>query len=127
MIDQIDDAVQERDIVGYYDKRVFVFLKIALEPFDMFGIEIIGWLVQQKDIRLFQQQLSEQHLCALTAGKPGDIAIRADFRETQRAGNLVDFAVDIVEVVCIQKFLELSEFLHHGREGFVVRLTHLRA
>ncbi len=49
------------------DKRVLILLEIALEPFDVAGIEIVGRLVEQQDIRLFEQELTEQDLRALSA------------------------------------------------------------
>ena len=61
VIDQVNYAVEKGDIVGNKDKCILIFLKIALQPFDMHRIQVVGGLVQKEDIGFLEQQLS-QHL-----------------------------------------------------------------
>jgi len=47
MIDQVDDAVQERNIMGDQNKGIFIILEIAFQPFNVLLIQIVGRLVQK--------------------------------------------------------------------------------
>ena len=67
MINQIDNRIQKRNIVGDKDKCILILLQITLQPFDMFFIQIVGRLVQKQDIRFLQKQLAKQDLGSLTA------------------------------------------------------------
>ncbi len=67
MIDQVDDAVQERDVVGNEDKRILILVQVAFQPFDVLLVQVVGGLVQQQDVRLFQQELAQQYLGTLAA------------------------------------------------------------
>ena len=48
------------------DKCVLIFIQITLEPFDMFRIQIVGRLIQQQNIGLFQQKFAQQNFGTLT-------------------------------------------------------------
>ena len=66
MIDQVDDTVQEGNVMADQDKCVLIFIQITLEPFDMFRIQIVGRLIQQQNIGLFQQKFAQQNFGTLT-------------------------------------------------------------
>ena len=40
---------------------------MPLEPGDRFGVEVIGWLVQEQQIRALQQGLAQGHAPPLAA------------------------------------------------------------
>lgn len=42
MVNQVDDAVQEGDIMGNEDECIFILIQVAFQPFDMFRIQIVG-------------------------------------------------------------------------------------
>ena len=69
MIDQVDNAVQEGDIVGDQNECVFVIIQVTFQPFDVVFIQIVGRFVQQQNVGFFQQEFSKQDLGALSAGK----------------------------------------------------------
>ena len=52
--------------MGDQDKSTFIFLKIALQPGNMLFIQIVGRLVQKKDVRLFQKQFSKKDFSTLS-------------------------------------------------------------
>ena len=62
MVDDVDHIVQERNIVGNKDKGIFIVLQIAFEPIDVLCIQVVGWLVQEKDIWFFKEQFSQKDL-----------------------------------------------------------------
>ena len=49
VINQVDDTVQERNIVGNQDERVLVFLQVAFQPFNMLFIKIVGRLIEKQN------------------------------------------------------------------------------
>mgnify|MGYP006907175417 CR=1 FL=1 len=57
MIDDIYDAVEERDVMGNQDKRILIFVQITSEPFDVLFIKVVSRFVQQQNVRFFQKQL----------------------------------------------------------------------
>ena len=44
-----------------------IFLKVVFEPIDAFSIQVVGWLVQQQDARLLDQQTGEGNTAFLAA------------------------------------------------------------
>ena len=55
MIDQIDNTVQEWNIVRDQNEGIFILFKVSFQPGDMFHIQVVGRLIQKKDIRFFQK------------------------------------------------------------------------
>ena len=51
------------------DEGVFVFNQIAFQPFDMIIVQMVGRLIQKKNIRVFQEQLAERDPRFLSAGE----------------------------------------------------------
>ena len=58
MIDQIHHLVQKWYVMGDQYEGIFIILQIPLQPFYMHLIQIVGGLIQQKDVRFFQEQPS---------------------------------------------------------------------
>ena len=76
VVDQVDDLVQKRDVMGDQHKGVFVLQQVAFQPGDVLYVQIVGRLVQQQNVRLFQQQLGQQHLGALSAAEIGYVVLQ---------------------------------------------------
>ena len=85
--------------MGNEDKRIFIFLQIPLQPFDMLLVQIIGRLVQKQNIRLLKQQLSKQHLGSLAAGQLCHILLHSDVSQAQSPSYLVYLGVNGIEIV----------------------------
>jgi len=68
MIDQIDHTVQKWNIVADQDKGIFVIIQITFQPFNMLCIQIVGGLIQEKNIRFLQKKFAQQDLGTLPAG-----------------------------------------------------------
>ena len=49
------------------DKSILVVIQVALQPLNVFGIQIVGRLVKKQNVRLFQQKLAQKNLGALPA------------------------------------------------------------
>ena len=122
--DQIDHAVEKRDVVGDQDEGVFIIQKVALQPFDVGLVQIVGGLIQQQDVRLFQKKLSQKDSGALAAGKPGHVLVQSDVRKAQRPAHLLHLTVDEVEVVRGQKLLDGAKLLHILFQLFLGSIPH---
>ena len=124
MVDEIDNTVQERNIVGNQDKRVFILLQIPGQPTDMFHIQIVGRLVQQKDIRFFQQQLAKQDLRSLPAAQFLHIPIQTDVIESKRSCHFLHLGIDHIKIMHRQGILDHTQVLHHFFQFLLRRLAH---
>ena len=113
VIDQIYDTVQKRNVMGDQKERVLVFLKITGQPADMFRIQIIGRLVQQKDIRFFQKQLSQKDLRPLASAQFLHISVQADLLQAESPCDLLHLGIDHIKIMQHQRILDRPERLHH--------------
>ena len=58
MINQVDDTVEEGYVMGNEDEGIFILLQVAFQPVYVLYIQIVGRLVQQQNVRLFQKKLA---------------------------------------------------------------------
>ena len=49
-------VVEEVTVVGDGNDGAFVLLQVALQPLDALGIEVVGGLVKEQDVRLLQEE-----------------------------------------------------------------------
>ena len=61
------DVVEEVAVMGNDQNRARVVAQVGLEPADRLGIEMIGGLVEQQEVRLLEQQTAERHAPPLAA------------------------------------------------------------
>ena len=66
MVNNIDNIVQKRNIVGDEDKSILIFLKITLQPGNVLFVQIVGGLVKKKDVRFLKKKLGKKNLGTLT-------------------------------------------------------------
>ena len=69
MVNQIDHAVKEGNIMRNEDEGVFVFDQIAFQPFDVIFVQIVGRLIQKKNIGISINQLAETDLCLFSTAQ----------------------------------------------------------
>ncbi len=110
-------VVEEVPVVRHGHDRALVFLEEALQPCHRLGVEVVGRLVQQQQIRRLQQQTAQGHATSFAARQGRDIRVR---RRTPQGvhGNLelrVDVpGVDGVDLV-LQAPLLVHDLVHLGR------------
>ena len=75
--DPFGDVVQEVPVVGDRQDRPGVGGQVLLEPLHALGVQVVGRLVEQQQVRFGQQQLAQRHPAALTAGQSSSPARRA--------------------------------------------------
>ncbi|MNY23898.1 hypothetical protein D3C86_1575820 [compost metagenome] len=99
VVNQVDHAVQERNVMGNEDEGILVIVQIALQPFDMLLIQIVRRLIEEQNVWLFQKQLRQQYFRTLPTAQIIDVFIQADICQTQTAGRFFDFGIDHVEIL----------------------------
>ena len=55
--------------MGDGDDRALILLQVLLQPVDALGVEVVGGLVEQEDVRVLQYQPREVHARFLAAGQ----------------------------------------------------------
>ena len=124
MIYQVDDTVEERYVMGYKDECVLIFLQVALQPYDMLFVEIVRRLIQQQYIRLFKEQLAQQHLCPLSSGKVSDVTIQPQIQQSQCSGYLTYFGIYQIKVMVHQHILYHRQLVHVFLHLFFICVGH---
>src|SRR5205814_3607644 len=81
-------AIQQKAIMADQHCRAVETKQIFLQPFDRDQIQMIGWLIEQKKIRLADEQLGQRQPRALAARKGGDVlfpafAAQADAKQSR--------------------------------------------
>ena len=114
MINQINNRIQEWNIMGNKDKCILIILQITFQPFNMFLIQIVGRLIQKKDIRFFQKQLAKQNFGSLTTAQICNITLQSDVKKSQCTGNFFHFRINYIEIMHGKRILNRSQFLHQS-------------
>ena len=108
--DPLGDVVQEVPVVGDGQDRARVGGQVLLEPLHALGVEVVGRLVEQQQVRLGQQQLAQRHPAALTAGQMGHRLVGR--RAAQRVHRLLELRVDVPGVGGVELLLQLAHLVH---------------
>ena len=61
--------------MGDGDDRAVVLAEEPFEPFHALGVEVVGRLVEEEQVRVLQQQAGEGDATLLTAGQDRDVLI----------------------------------------------------
>src|SRR5262249_58015578 len=66
--DPAGHIVEKIAVVGDDQDRAGIIAQMAFEPADGLGVEMVGGLVEQQEVRLLEQQPAERHPTPLAAG-----------------------------------------------------------
>ena len=126
MIDNVNDVIQERNIMGNQDKGIFIVLQVALKPVNMLGIQVVGRLVQEQDVWFFQEELGQKNLGPLSTRQLSNICIHAIIHDTQSPRHLVNLGIQGIKVTTFQTVLEFTNLFHKGIHiGSLIRHGHV--
>src|SRR5262249_25451833 len=90
--DPAGDVVEEVAIVGDRDDGAGVLVEEALEPGDALGVEVVGGLVEEQDVRLLEEEAAERDTALLAAGER--VALRVGGREVARVRRALAHGID---------------------------------
>ncbi len=106
---QPGDVVEEVAIVGHRDDRARVGRQVVLQPGHRLGVEVVGRLVEQQQVRRAQQQPAQRHAAPLAARQSGHL--RVGRRQAQRVHRLFELAVELPGVGLVDAVLHLALLL----------------
>ena len=96
--------------MGDRQNRALVGGQVLLEPLHTLGVEVVGRLVEQQQVRLGQQQLAQRHPAPLTAGQMRHRLVGR--RAAQRVHRLLELRVEIPRVGVVELLLQPAHLLH---------------
>ena len=83
--DPLGHVVEEVPVVGDGEDGAGVAGEVLLEPQHALGVEVVGGLVEEQQVRLLQQELAERDAAALTTGEQGDVGVGGGQRRASMA------------------------------------------
>ena len=107
--DPASDIVEEVAVVGDDQDRARIIAQMAFEPQYRLGIEMVGRLVEQKQLGLFEQQPAQRDAAALAAGELRHLG--AVGRAAQRIHRLIDLGIEIPQALGLDLVLELGHLV----------------
>ena len=90
--------------MGHHDDGARIVAQMMLEPGDAFGVEVVGRLVEQKNVGLRQEKPAERDAAALAARQ--GLRLRLARRTAQRVHRLLDLSVKIPQALAVDLVLE---------------------
>ena len=85
--------------MGNQNKGILIIGQIPFQPGNMLGIQVVGRLVQQENVRFFQQKLAKQHLGTLTAAEFCHVTVKSDIGKTKGAGDFINLCIYNIEIM----------------------------
>lgn len=108
--DPLGDVVQEVPVVRDGDDGARVLREVLLQPVHRLGVEVVGGLVEQEQVRGLDQQLAERDTALLATGEVDDRPVAG--RAAQGVHGLLQLGVQVPRVGVVQVLLELAHLLH---------------
>ena len=91
--------------MGDGDHGARVALEVMLQPRHAFGVEVVGGLVEQQHVGLFQQNLAQRHATLFTTRQLGHVGVAR--RQAQRVHGHFDLVVEVPQIVLVDVLLQL--------------------
>ncbi len=95
--------------MGDDQDRARIVAQVAFEPVHRLGVEMVGGLVEQQQVRLVEQEPAQRDPAALAAGELGDVGVVR--RAAQRVHRQVDLGIEFPQVLAVDLVLQLGHFL----------------
>src|SRR4051794_39606305 len=110
--DPLRDVVEEVPIVGDGEHGAVVLRQVLLEPEHALGVEVVGGLVEQQQVRLLQQQPGQGDAALLATGQVRDRGVAR--RGAQRLHGLLELRVQVPGVGGVDLVLERAHLPEQG-------------
>ena len=95
--------------MGDGDHRARILLQVSLEPGDRLGVEMVGGLVEQQQVRLLEQQATQRHAASLAARERFDLGVGG--RTAQRVHRDLELALELPSLHRVDAILQLALLL----------------
>src|SRR5688572_18830024 len=117
-----DDVVEEGAVVAHQKERARIFLEERFEELERLDVEVVGWLVEDQDIRRAREEAGEQQAIALAARERLHRSARALGREeeiAEVADDVLARAVELDEIAAGRNRVGEGGFLFEDRAELV--------
>ena len=131
--DPLGGVVEEVAVMGDRDHGAREVGKEVLEPFNRFGVEMVGRFVEQQHVGFRQQQAAQRDAALLATGELADIGFPR--RQAQRVGGDLELALErmrvghreqVFEALLLGgELVEIGAFLGVGRIDLVEALLRI--
>ena len=105
--DACGDHIEEVAVVRHEDDCAGKTFQIVLEPADRFGIEVVRWFVEQKQIRLAGQSAAQRNAAFFTTRKRADRDLER--WRAKRGGCCLDARVEVPAIGVIDQVQQLGK------------------
>ena len=112
------DVVEKIPIVGDDQNGARIVAQVAFEPQHRLGVEVVGGLVEQEKLGLFEQEPAQRHPPPLAARELCHLGIVG--RAAQRVHRQIDFGVEIPQPLGLDLVLQLGHLVG-GLVGIIRR------
>ncbi|KXT07235.1 hypothetical protein AC578_2421 [Pseudocercospora eumusae] len=106
----LNDVVEEFAVVGNDDGCARRVDQVVFEPLDVLHVQMVGWLVKQKDIWLLENCTRKGELHLPTTRKSSDDTVDLGLNEAELEKSLADLVISEIET----SLLELHRGPRHG-------------
>jgi len=112
-------VIEEVAVVADHQHRTGIAFEVVFQPFHGGKVQVVGGLVQNEHVRLFQQQLCQPQPRQLAAGEHRNVLLPCILRKAHAGQHLFDVHIHVVAVGGIHDVLQL---VVPGQQLRVVRL-----
>ena len=102
-------VVEEVAVVGDDEDGARIIVQMVFQPGHRFGVEVVGRLVEQQKLGLFEQEPAQRDAAALAAGELADVGLVE--RAAQRVHRQIDLGVEIPQPLGLDLVLELGHLV----------------
>ena len=117
--DPVCHLVNKIPVVGNGEDRALEGIDVLLQPLHAVQIQMVGGLVQQQNVRLFQQQPGQVHPGFFTTGQAGKVLNPLLRGDAQAVADFVHFHVHVVAAAGLEAVGQGVVFLQLGIGGTV--------
>ena len=93
------ETVEEVTIVRHDEYSAAIGAEIVFKPHDSLEVEVVGRLIENKQIRLFKEKLSDTETCFFASAEAGNGAFEFIFAESHTVEYHSYFHISIIAVV----------------------------
>ena len=109
------DVIQEIAVVADHHHRAGISLEVRFQPLHGGKVQVVGGLVQDQDVRLFQQELGDAQPRQLAAGQHPHVFLPGVLGKTHAAQHLFDVHIHVVAIGGVHDGLQGGVLFQQGR------------
>ncbi|MNN53928.1 hypothetical protein D3C81_1687160 [compost metagenome] len=94
--------------MGYDQNAAGITTQIILQPGERFDVQMVGRLIQHKQIRRLEQNAGQSQPCLLSSAKCGNRCIRREFTKAHTVQNTANPGIHLIAAMILEPIRALS-------------------